>query len=427
MNHDRNVARSHGSPLWKRVRTWVALLAHVAARTYLGVLLGFLLWTLLPLAAGGHTSVVMSGSMMPNLRPGDAIVRTSTDPAHLRLGQVVVVDDPDHAGRLRMHRLVETRSDGSLVLRGDANPRPDSTPVRPGAVRGLARLRVPYVALPALWVRTGHLGYAALWLLLTGAAVVLAASPGRPVGRDRPDRPDRPDDGGTGSRSSDDPVAATGRPPRRRRRRSAAVALSVPGLLIGPLGGGVALAAYSTVSANPSSTFAAAASFCATPGTTTVNASADSTVAQATPTTNSGTSTTLSVSSATSANQRTLVTFALPTTPAHCTVTAAVLTFAVSSGVTARTLGVTPVPTTWTESGVTWSSQPAVSGTAITAASVATGSLSLTVTSQVQGMYAGSNFGFLVKDQTESSTTSRTQTFSSRQGATPPKLAVTFG
>jgi hypothetical protein len=32
-----------------------------------------------------------------------------------------------------------------------------------------------------------------------------------------------------------------------------------------------------------------------------------------------------------------------------------------------------------------------------------------------------------VKDQTESSATARTQTFSSRQGATPPKLAVTFG
>jgi signal peptidase len=405
------------------MRTWVSLLAHVAARTYLGVLLGFLLWTLLPLAAGGHTSVVMSGSMMPNLRPGDAVVRTSTDPARLKPGQIVVVDDPDHAGRLRMHRLVETRPDGSLVLRGDANPRPDSTPVRPGAVRGLARLRVPYVALPALWVRTGHLGYAALWLMLTAAAVVLAASPGP---RDSGNRQDRPDDSrGTGSQSTDD--APTGRPPRRRRRRSAAVAMSVPGLLIGPLGGGVALAAYSTVSVNPSSTFAAAASFCATPGTTTVNATADSTVAQATPTTNTGTSTTLSVSSATSANQRTLVTFTLPTTPAHCTVTAAVLTFAVSSGVTGRTLGVTPVPTTWTETGVTWTNQPTVSATAITAASVATGSQSFTVTSQVQGMYAGSNFGFLVKDQTESSTASRTQTFSSRQGATPPKLAVTFG
>ncbi|MDX6301295.1 MAG: signal peptidase [Nocardioidaceae bacterium] len=424
MNQNWRTARSHGSPPWKKVRTWVSLLAHVAARTYLGVLLGFLLWTLLPLVVGGHTSVVMSGSMMPNLRPGDAIVRTSTDPAHLKPGQIVAVDDPDRAGRLRMHRLVETRPDGSLVLRGDANARPDSTPVRPGAVRGLARLRVPYVALPALWVRTGHLGYAALWLLLTGAAVVLAASPGRPG---RPDLPERPRGGGTGRRSSDSHVEPTGGPVRPWRRRSAAVAMAVPGLLIGPLGGGVALAAYSTVSANPSSTFAAAASFCATPGTTTLNATADSTVAQATATTNSGTSTTLSVSSSSSANQRTLVTFALPTTPAHCTVTAAVLTFAVSSGVAGRTLGVTPVPTSWTETGATWTNQPTVSGTAITAGSVATGSLSFAVTSQVQGMYAGSNFGFLVKDQTESSATARTQTFSSRQGATPPKLAVTFG
>ena len=401
------------------MRAWALQLFCVAARTYLGVLLGLLLWTLLPLLAGARTSVVMTGSMMPSVRPGDAIVRTSTDPAHLKPGQIVVVDDPDHAGRLRIHRLVETRPDGSLVLRGDANPRPDSTPVRPRAVRGLARLRVPYVALPAMWVRTGQLGYAALWLLLTVASAVLAAThhPPEPPGKD----------GGTGSRSSDRTGGSPpGPPPRGWRRPTAALVLCVPSLLIGPLGAGVALAAYSAAASNPSSAFAAASTFCTAPGTTTVNANADSTVSQASPTVNTGTLTTLSVTSGTS-NQRTLVNFALPATPSRCAVTTATLTFTVNSGVAGRTLSVTPAPATWSESTVTWNNQPAVTGTATTQAAVTSGGLTFTVTSQVQGMYAGSNFGFTIKDQTESAAVARTQTFASKEGATAPKLAITFG
>jgi hypothetical protein len=52
-----------------------------------------------------------------------------------------------------------------------------------------------------------------------------------------------------------------------------------------------------------------------------------------------------------------------------------------------------------------------------------------TVTAQVQSMYAGSNDGFMVRDQTENSGgAGQLQTFRSRESATnPPQLVLTFG
>jgi signal peptidase len=426
------------SPL-ASVRTWALLIGCVASRAYLGTLLGLLLWTLVPLAAGAHTSVVLSGSMMPSLHPGDAVVRTDTAAAELKPGHVVVVDDPDHPGRLRIHRLIEIRPDGLLVLRGDANKEADSTPVEPSAVRGLARLRIPYIALPAQWLHNGQLGFAGSWLLLTVAALILA--PGRRRTGPSPDTGLEPPSDDHGSHDDDENEAAThqlpdGVPSSRVSasppcgvwsRRSSGVALAVIGLLLSPLGNGVATAAYTTAVSNPTSAFAAASSFCTSPSTTTVSASADSTVNQGSPNANSGNARTLSVVSAAALNQRTLVNFALPTIPTRCTVTTAVLTLTANSGNTTRTLSVTPAPTAWSETTVTWNNQPAISGTASTATAVASGPLSFTVTTQLRAIYTGSNYGFTVQDQSESSLLTRTQTFSSKEGATTPKLTITYG
>jgi hypothetical protein len=42
------------------------------------------------------------------------------------------------------------------VLRGDANPADDSTPVNPADVAGVGVMRIPWVGLPGLWVREGN-------------------------------------------------------------------------------------------------------------------------------------------------------------------------------------------------------------------------------------------------------------------------------
>lgn len=144
-----------------------------AAMAYLTGLAALLAVALLPLVIGWSATVVASGSMGPVLRPGDVLVVAPVDAARVRPGEVVLVDDPAHAGRLLTHRMVERTADGSLRLKGDANLVADSTPVRPTAVRGIARVVVPRVGLPVLWLRTGDLRWV-VWLGVTVLAVRLA-------------------------------------------------------------------------------------------------------------------------------------------------------------------------------------------------------------------------------------------------------------
>jgi len=42
-------------------------------------------------------------------------------------------------------------------------------------------------------------------------------------------------------------------------------------------------------------------------------------------------------------------------------------------------------------------------------------------------MYAASNYGFLVKDSTVSTSTTYTNKYSSREGSNPPQLVITWG
>ncbi|MFL6161391.1 MAG: LamG-like jellyroll fold domain-containing protein [Jatrophihabitantaceae bacterium] len=153
---------------------WPALLASSAARAALMLLLGLLLASLIPAIAGWHPSVVLTGSMQPLVRPGDVVVARPVHAEQFRPGQVLLVDDPDRPGRLRLHRLARTTDDGHLVLRGDANPAEDSSPVSPAAVHGVAALRVPGIGLPMLWARQGRYGAVAGLAALLGGLVSLA-------------------------------------------------------------------------------------------------------------------------------------------------------------------------------------------------------------------------------------------------------------
>ena len=164
-------------------------------------------------------------------------------------------------------------------------------------------------------------------------------------------------------------------------------------------------------------------------GSQTVNSDADAYVRQDSATNNFGTATTVDVKADTGGKiRRSLVHFALPSVPQYCSVTAAHLRLFASTGVTGRTLGAYQAAASWTETGVTWNNQPATTGSAVTVASVATNStVDWTVTSQVQALYSGTNTGFIVKDQSETTGTT-SQSFSTREAASnKPQLVITFG
>ena len=147
--------------------------AKLAAREVLLILLCLGVWSVLPAALGAQVTTVMSDSMAPGIRAGDVVASQPIGPADLRtrriaVGRVLLVEDPDHPARLRLHRWVGER-DGRLVLQGDANQVPDSSTVTPSAVRAAGFLRVPFVGLPTLWLRTGH----PMLVVATGASVLV--------------------------------------------------------------------------------------------------------------------------------------------------------------------------------------------------------------------------------------------------------------
>ena len=148
----------------------VALLTLVAGTTF---------WSLVPLALGLRSDVVMSGSMSPRIRPGDVVVSVPVRASQLRPGRIITFTDPAEPGRRLVHRYVAANADGTLRTKGDANVQADSTPVPVALVQGAAVVRIPFAGLPAYWGRTGQ------FLPLVSAVLVLlamlAAATARPV------------------------------------------------------------------------------------------------------------------------------------------------------------------------------------------------------------------------------------------------------
>lgn len=173
-----------------------------------------------------------------------------------------------------------------------------------------------------------------------------------------------------------------------------------------------------------------------TPTTVTLTANADSWVDQDSTSTNNGTSTTLEVDSRDSSrNRRTFVRFDLSSIPGTATVQSASLElFMWNAPSASRTHDAHRVTSSWTETGITWSTQPGVA--TLPSDSVSTGTsdnvtISWDVTSDAQGFVDGSlgNNGWRIKDLAESSTTERRAQFRSREYGTSsqrPQLVVTY-
>lgn len=142
-----------------------------ACLSALVVLSSMVAFTLIPALFGWQPDVILTGSMAPSIMAGDVVVSSPVQANQVMPGRVLLVNNPLHPGELLMHRVVSINEDGSIVTRGDANNANDSTPVPLSDVKGLPRLRVPMIGLPALWIRHGD------WLpLLATVAGLLGAA-----------------------------------------------------------------------------------------------------------------------------------------------------------------------------------------------------------------------------------------------------------
>ncbi len=149
---------------------WLRILGAAAGRAVVMLVVTMALWSTVPAVFGWKTTTVVTGSMEPSIAVGDVVVAKPVGAEDLSPGRVVLADDPDHAGRLRLHRIAAVNPDGSLILRGDANAANDSSSVWPSAVHGVGYLRIPASGLPVVWIGSGQwLKLAALSGSLVGA------------------------------------------------------------------------------------------------------------------------------------------------------------------------------------------------------------------------------------------------------------------
>lgn len=123
---------------------WAVLLGAVAA---------LMAAVLVPRLWGATPYTVLSGSMRPELQPGDLVVTRPVDFGDIEMGAVVTYQLRSGEPRTVTHRVVgrSVGGDGEpvLVTRGDANDGPDPETVREAQVRGEVWYVVP---------RLGHVG-----------------------------------------------------------------------------------------------------------------------------------------------------------------------------------------------------------------------------------------------------------------------------
>ncbi len=149
------------------------------AISWLLVAVSLVVWSLAPVAVGWKPQLILTGSMLPKIKPGDVVL---TEPGRMpRVGQVALLRDPYAPTKRVLHRVVKLQDDGTFISQGDNNPSPDSTVHSSDDVQGLGRLVVPGAGRVAL-VMSGRGSPAdRLWTLLTIASLAIYAGTRRYV------------------------------------------------------------------------------------------------------------------------------------------------------------------------------------------------------------------------------------------------------
>ncbi len=162
--------------------------------------------------------------------------------------------------------------------------------------------------------------------------------------------------------------------------------------------------------------------------------SEDSYVRENAPTQNNGLSPLMSVNGNADNIDRLLVKFDVSSIPSGATVTQATLTLCAPTNPPVNSQGRTHelrlATSSWTETGVTWNSQPAVSAVSGTLTVPTTAScLTVDVAADVQSWVDGAaNYGWRLSDQDEASPTGTLVNYGTRDGAAGdrPTLDVTY-
>jgi signal peptidase I len=136
-----------------------------------GFVLALLLAAALPMALGGTSMVVQSGSMTPAIRTGDVVVVRPIAPTEATVGDIVTFKDPAGSDRLLVHRvraISRSGNDVEVITKGDANSTQERWKVAADGTIGTVAYRVPALGFAVGWIGSpaGRIGLVILPALL---------------------------------------------------------------------------------------------------------------------------------------------------------------------------------------------------------------------------------------------------------------------
>jgi signal peptidase I len=136
-----------------------------------GFVIAVLLAAALPMALGGTSMVVRSGSMTPTIRTGDVVVVRPIAPTEAAIGDIVTFKDPAGSDRLLVHRVRAISRSGDeveVITKGDANSTQEHWKVAADGTIGTVAYRVPALGFAVAWISSpaGRIGLVILPALL---------------------------------------------------------------------------------------------------------------------------------------------------------------------------------------------------------------------------------------------------------------------
>lgn len=107
-----------------------------------------------PSFMGYKPFIVLSGSMEPEIMPGDLIITKTVDPEEIAAGDIISFRADESV--VVSHRVTEVRTEGGLAFltKGDANTGADAGAVRPEDIEGKYISRIAGVGSIAMFLQT---------------------------------------------------------------------------------------------------------------------------------------------------------------------------------------------------------------------------------------------------------------------------------
>jgi signal peptidase len=90
--------------------------------------------------------VVVSNSMSPQIKTGDAVVIKDIEASDIKIGEVIIFRDPQNKEDLVIHRVTQIEDQGGVKFfstKGDNNGAPDNWRISAGEVIGGIAVRLP--------------------------------------------------------------------------------------------------------------------------------------------------------------------------------------------------------------------------------------------------------------------------------------------